>query len=159
MLFLDFAEICSRLEKTSGRLDTISILAQTLASLPEDDLPGFCRLILGKPFPEWSGTKLGVGPNLLYEAVAYVTGRKREEIIDRLSSVGDAGAAVEDLISQKSQTSFFSVDLTLADIMAALVEISGHGRRTVPEREDPGHSAIIIKCIPARGTLYNRHSS
>ncbi len=135
MLFLDFAEICSRLEKTSGRLDTISILAQTLASLPEDDLPGFCRLILGKPFPEWSGTKLGVGPNLLYEAVAYVTGRKREEIIDRLSSVGDAGAAVEDLISQKSQTSFFSVDLTLADIMAALVEISGmEGGRSQKEK-------------------------
>ena len=135
MIFLEFAELCSRLEKISGRLETISILAETIASLSEDDLPHFCRLILGKPFPEWSGKKLGVGPNLLYEAVAYVTGRKREEVIDRLSRVGDAGAAVEELLSQKSQTSFFTVELTLADIMAALIEISGmEGGRSQKEK-------------------------
>ncbi|MCA1917684.1 ATP-dependent DNA ligase [Methanospirillum hungatei] len=135
MIFLEFAELCSRLEKISGRLETISILAETISSLSEDDLPHFCRLILGKPFPEWSGKKLGVGPNLLYEAVAYVTGRKREEVIDRLSRVGDAGAAVEELLSQKSQTSFFTVELTLADIMAALIEISGmEGGRSQKEK-------------------------
>lgn len=124
MLFLNFAELCSRLEKISGRLDTIALLSETISSLSEEDLPHFCRLILGKPFPEWSGQKLGVGPNLLYEAVAYVTGKKRDEVIDRLSRVGDAGAAVEDLLSQKSQTSFFTVELSLSDIMAALLEIS-----------------------------------
>jgi len=135
MIFLEFAELCSRLEKISGRLETISILAETMSSLSDDDLPHFCRLILGKPFPEWSGKKLGVGPNLLYEAVAYVTGRKREEVIDRLSRVGDAGAAVEELLSQKSQTSFFTVELTLADIMAALIEISGmEGGRSQKEK-------------------------
>lgn len=124
MIFLEFAELCSGLEKISGRLETISILADTIASLSKDELPDFCRLILGKPFPEWSGKKLGIGPNLLYEAVAYVTGRKREDVIDSLSRVGDAGAAVEELLSQKSQTSFFTVELALADIMSALIEIS-----------------------------------
>ncbi|MDD3573873.1 ATP-dependent DNA ligase [Methanospirillum sp.] len=124
MIFLEFAELCSSLEKISGRLETISILADTIASLSKDELPDFCRLILGKPFPEWSGKKLGIGPNLLYEAVAYVTGRKREDVIDSLSRVGDAGAAVEELLSQKSQTSFFTVELALADIMSALIEIS-----------------------------------
>ena len=83
MMFLEFAELCARLETISGRLETISVLAQTIASLSKEDLPDFCRLIQGRPFPEWSG-KLGVGPNLLYEAVAYVTGRRREDVIDRL---------------------------------------------------------------------------
>jgi len=127
MLFLEFAELCNRLEKISGRLETITILAETIASLSEEDLPHFSRLILGRPFPDWSGQKLGVGPSLLYEAVAYVTGKKREEVIDRLSRVGDAGVAVEDLLSQKSQTSFFNVELSLSDIMAALIEISEAG--------------------------------
>lgn len=135
MKFLEFAELCARLETISGRLETISVLAQTIASLSKEDLPDFCRLIQGRPFPEWSGKKLGVGPNLLYEAVAYVTGRRREDVIDQLSRVGDAGAAVEELLSQKSQTSFFTVELTLADIMAGLVEISGmEGGRSQREK-------------------------
>ncbi|NLW76862.1 MAG: ATP-dependent DNA ligase [Methanomicrobiales archaeon] len=135
MLFSEFSDLCKHLEKISGRLDTIAILAESIARLSDDDLPHFCRLILGKPFPEWSGKKLGIGPNLLYEAVAYVTGRKREEVIDRLSRVGDAGAAVEELLSQKSQTSFFTVELTLTDVMAALVEISGmEGGRSQKEK-------------------------
>jgi len=135
MNFLEFAELCSRLEKISGRLDTIALLAETIEELSKEDLPSFCRLILGRPFPEWSGQKLGIGPNLLYEAVAYVTGRKRDEVIERLSHVGDAGAAVEELLSQKSQTSFFTVELTLTDIMAALIEISAmEGGRSQKEK-------------------------
>ncbi len=135
MLFIEFAKLCSRLEKISGRLDTISLLAETIVQLAEEELSDFCRLILGKPFPEWSGKKLGVGPNLLYEAVAYVTGKRREDVIERLSRVGDAGAAVEDLLKQKSQRSFFTVELTLAEIMAALSEISElEGGRSQKER-------------------------
>jgi len=135
MLFIEFAKLCSRLEKISGRLDTISLLAETIVQLSEEELSDFCRLILGKPFPEWSGKKLGVGPNLLYEAVAYVTGKRREDVIDRLSRVGDAGAAVEELLKQKSQRSFFTVELTLAEIMAALSEISElEGGRSQKER-------------------------
>ena len=64
-----------------------------------------------------------------------MTGRRREDVIDQLSRVGDAGAAVEELLSQKSQTSFFTVELTLADIMAGLVEISGmEGGRSQREK-------------------------
>ncbi|MDD1725214.1 MAG: ATP-dependent DNA ligase [Methanospirillum sp.] len=127
MLFKEFAELCSRLEKISGRLETIDILAEAISSLSEDDLPVFCRLILGKPFPEWSPKKIGTGPNLLYEAVAFVTGRKKEEILDRLGRVGDAGAAVEELLSQKSQTAFFTTDLMLSDLMTALEELASTG--------------------------------
>lgn len=135
MLFKEFSDLCSRLEKISGRLETITVLAECISHLSEEDLPSFCRLILGRPFPEWSGKKLGVGPNLLYEAVAYVTGRKRDEVVSRLSHVGDAGAAVEELLSQKSQTSFFSIELTLPDITAALEEIAAmEGGRSQKER-------------------------
>ncbi|MFH0968317.1 MAG: DNA ligase, partial [Methanobacteriota archaeon] len=113
MIFQTFAELCQRIELIRGRLDTIDLLSETIQGLDPDDLPIFVRFILGKPFPEWSPLKLGIGPNLLYEAVAYVTGRNREEVIRTLNSVGDLGRAVEEMLSKKSQTSFFSDELTL----------------------------------------------
>lgn len=135
MLFSEFSDLCSRLEKISGRLEKIDILAGVISQLSDEDLIQFVRLILGKPFPDWSSKKLGIGPNLLYEAVAYVSGKKREEVIDRLSHIGDAGAAVEELLTQKSQTSFFTVELTITDVMDAVLQIAAkEGGRSQKEK-------------------------
>lgn len=135
MLFSEFSDLCSRLEQISGRLEKIEILAGVISQLSDEDLTIFVRLILGKPFPDWSSKKLGIGPNLLYEAVAYVSGKKREEVIDRLSHIGDAGAAVEELLTQKSQTSFFTVELTIADVMDAVLQIAAkEGGRSQKEK-------------------------
>ena len=135
MNFQTFAELCSRIEKIKGRLDTIDILSEALSGLTEEDLPVFIRLILGRPFPDWSPLKLGIGPNLLYEAVAYVTGRNRDEVIRILNSVGDLGKAVEEMLASKSQTSFFSEELTVADVYAAFESIArAEGNRSQKER-------------------------
>ena len=99
MLFQTFAGLCRDIEKIRGRLDTIDLISSVLPSLSDEDLPIFVRLLLGRPFPSWSPLTLGIGPNLLYEAVAYVTGRNREEVIRILNSVGDLGAAVEELLA------------------------------------------------------------
>ena len=127
MLFKDFSNLCLKLEKIPGRLETIDILADLIVDLEESDLEIFSRLILGRPFPEWSGKKLGIGPSLLYDAVAYVTGIKPEEVIECLNRTGDIGSAVEDLLSRKSQTSFFKSELTLEEVMQAIIEISSFG--------------------------------
>ena len=71
---------------------------------------------MGRIFPDWSPLKLGIGPNLLYEAVAYVAGMKKEAIVSAVSAEGDAGKAVEKLLLGKEQTSFFAEDLTIGDV-------------------------------------------
>lgn len=116
MNFLTFAELCRRIESVRGRLDTIDLLRETITGISASDLPIFVRLIQGKPFPDWSPLKLGIGPNLLYDAVAYVIGRNRDQVIKTLNSVGDLGKAVEEMLANKSQTAFFSEDLTLAEV-------------------------------------------
>ncbi len=135
MLFQTFAGLCRDIEKIRGRLDTIDLISSVLPSLSDEDLPIFVRLLLGRPFPSWSPLTLGIGPNLLYEAVAYVTGRNREEVIRILNSVGDLGAAVEELLANKSQTSFFSEELTLGEVYAAFESIArASGARSQKER-------------------------
>jgi DNA ligase 1 len=151
MLFRDFSELCSNLEKISGRLETINVLAGVISNLEKSDLEIFSRLILGRPFPEWSGKKVGIGPSLLYDAIAYVTGIKPEEVIERLNKTGDIGKTVEELLAKKSQTSFFSQELTLAEVMHAIVEISSFEGGKSQLKKTRGIERLLSDASPLEG--------
>ncbi|MDD1672867.1 MAG: ATP-dependent DNA ligase, partial [Methanomicrobiales archaeon] len=124
MRFIDFARYCERLEELSGRLETIDLLSEMLTPLSENELPVVVRFIMGKIFPDWSPLKLGIGPNLLYEAVAYVVGKKKETVIREINRTGDAGKAIEYLIATKEQTSFFQVELDTTEIYQEFEQIA-----------------------------------
>ncbi len=127
MQFLEFARICERLEGIPGRLDMIAEVAAVLPGLDDDELPIFVRFVMGRVFPDWSTKKLGVGPNLLYDAVAYVVGTKRETVREAINATGDAGLAVEDLLAKKEQTSFFVQDLNLIDVYSEFERMAAMG--------------------------------
>ena len=122
--FLAFASLCHELECESSRLKKADILAEALCTMNNLDIAPSIYLIRGAPFPEWSQEKLGIGPNLLYEAVAYVSGIKKDEVIERLNMVGDIGSAVEELLEHKSQTSFSFSTLSLQDVYADLISLA-----------------------------------
>ncbi len=127
MNFLDFAEICEQLEGLSGRLEMIGIISRVLPTLGDDELPVFIRFVMGRIFPDWSPEKLGIGPSLLYEGVAYVAGKHKENVVSAVNRTGDVGKAVEELLATKEQTSFFSEDLTLMDVYRDLTAIAATG--------------------------------
>jgi DNA ligase-1 len=102
MLFMDFSRCCERLEGTSGRLDMIDIIAAELPGLTDEELPVFVRFVMGRVFPDWSPKKLDIGPNLLYESIAYIVGIKKEQVINKINQTGDIGQAVEELLSDKN---------------------------------------------------------
>lgn len=128
MDFLEFSRICQQLEGISGRLDMIDLISRVLPGLDDTELPIFVRFVMGRIFPDWSPEKLGIGPNLLYDGIAYVVGKKRDEVIYVINRTGDVGAAVEELLAGKEQTSFFADDLTLLEVyhgMEAIAETGG----------------------------------
>ncbi len=135
MHFEDFARACEQLEGTSGRLDMIDIISRILPGLSPDDLPVFVRFIMGRIFPDWSSKKLGIGPNLLYIAIGYVAGIKKEEVIEKINRTGDAGLAIEELLSIKSQTTFFREDLDIVRVYAELIAIADmEGKKSQREK-------------------------
>ena len=135
MLFREFSEICERLEALSGRLEMIDLLAGELPRLDDRELPIFVRFVMGRIFPDWSPLKLGIGPNLLYEAVAYVAGRKKEAVVSAVSAEGDAGRAVEKLLGDKEQTSFFAVELSIGDVFRECEAIAAsEGKKSQREK-------------------------
>jgi DNA ligase 1 len=135
MLFMDFARTCERLEGISGRLDMIDIISKELPGLSEEELPVFVRFVMGRIFPDWSSKKLGIGPNLLYEAIGYVAGLKKEQVIEKINQTGDVGNAVEELLLLKSQTTFFHEDLDLVEVYNGLISIAGtEGKKSQREK-------------------------
>jgi DNA ligase-1 len=124
MLFREFAELCNRLETVSSRLTMIDILAQIFPSLSVEELPVFVRFIRGKIFPDWSSEKLRFGPGLLYEALAYVIGKKRQVIISAINCSGDAGSVVEKLLEKREQMVFFSENLELLEVHERFLQMS-----------------------------------
>lgn len=127
MLFSEFSRCCEELENISGRLDMIAVISRALPGLSPEELPVFVRFIMGRIFPDWSAQKLGIGPNLLYESIAYVAGVKKDDVIGRINKQGDVGRAVEELLSKKSQVSFSSEDLEIVEVYNALISIAARG--------------------------------
>ncbi|MEN6442423.1 MAG: ATP-dependent DNA ligase [Methanoregula sp.] len=135
MLFMEFSRCCEQLEGISGRLEMIDVISRVLPGLSPDELPVFVRFIMGRIFPDWSSQKLGIGPNLLYEAVGYVAGVKKDVVIDTINRTGDVGTAVEELLSMKSQTTFFHEDLDIVYVYQELVSISAQeGKKSQREK-------------------------
>ena len=147
MLFMDFTRACEQLEGTSGRLEMIDIISRILPSLSPEELPVFVRFVMGRIFPDWSSRKLGIGPSLMYEAIAYVAGIKKEQVIEKINATGDTGRAVEELLSIKSQTTFFHEDLDLVRVYTELIAIA----------EMEGKKSQREKLLAVRRLLGNAH--
>ena len=135
MLFIEFSHCCERLEGISGRLEMIDVISRELPGLSPDELPIFVRFVMGRIFPDWSQTQLGIGPNLLYEAIGYVAGTRKEDVVEKINVTGDVGKAVEELLAIKSQTTFFHEELDLVRVYHELMAIaSQEGKRSQREK-------------------------
>ena len=135
MRFIEFAKLCERLEGIPGRLGMIDLISTVLPSLDDDELPVFVRFVMGRIFPDWSPEKLGIGPSLLYEGIAYVAGKKKEEVVAAVNATGDVGRAVQQLLALKEQTSFFSEELGLVEVYRQFEQIAATaGKRSQREK-------------------------
>jgi DNA ligase-1 len=144
MLFMDFSRCCERLEAIAGRLEMIDIISKELPGLSDEELPVF---VLGRIFSDWSSRKLGIGPNLLYDAVGSVAGVPKEHVVEKINKTGDVGQAVEELLAVKSQMTFFHEDLDLVHVYSSLIGIA----------EQEGKKSQREKLLAVRRLLGNAH--
>jgi DNA ligase I, ATP-dependent (dnl1) len=156
MLFLDFSRYCEEIEGISGRLDMIDVVGRALPTLSPEELPVFVRFIMGRIFPDWSPQKLGIGPNLLYEAVGYVAGVKKEAVIDRINRSGDVGRVVEEFLSRKSQVSLSHQDLELVEVYQKLIAISARGGATSQKEKLRTVKLLLGDATPLEGRYLSR---
>ncbi|MGA2699318.1 MAG: ATP-dependent DNA ligase, partial [Methanoregula sp.] len=156
MLFLEFSRCCEEIEGISGRLDMIDVISRVLPGLSPEELPVFVRFIMGRIFPDWSPQKLGIGPNLLYEAVRQVSGVKPGVVIDRINKNGDVGRAVEELLSKKSQLSLSHQDLDIVEVYNKLISIAARGGATSQKEKMRTVMLLLGDASPLEGRYLAR---
>ena len=156
MLFLEFSRCCEEIEGISGRLDMIDVISRVLPGLSPEELPVFVRFVMGRIFPDWSPQKLGIGPNLLYEAVRQVAGVKPGVVIDRINKNGDVGRAVEELLSKKSQISLSHQDLDIVQVYNKLIGIAARGGATSQKEKMRTVMLLLGNASPLEGRYFAR---
>jgi len=156
MDFSEFSDICEILEATPGRLDRVAIVAEVLPTLSDDELPIFVRFLMGNVFPDWSPEKVGIGPNHVYDAVAYVAGKKKSDVISIINKTGDVGAAVEEILQAKSQMSFFTESLELTGVYQDLLYLSRIGGATSQREKLKVVRRLFANAAPVQGKYLAR---
>jgi DNA ligase 1 len=132
--FLEFARLCQKAEGIRGSLEKIDLVAAFLAQLDEAELAISSNFIMGRIFPS-TDMILGVGPSILYEALAKACGCTSEVIQDALRQTGDAGL-VASVVAQNRRplnlSAFSSADqLTISDVYERFLSISrASGKRS-----------------------------
>jgi DNA ligase-1 len=98
MEFAEFAARATEMEAEPADLETIALVAELFEDAGAD-LDTVARFVQGRVFPAHDGTKLDIGPNLCYEALAKAAGQNvsADDIEERLAAVGEIGAVAENL--------------------------------------------------------------
>ncbi len=133
--FLAFAKLCQEVEAVSGSLEKVDLVAAFLAGLDEAELAVACNYVMGTLFPRSLDLDLGVGPSILYEALAKAGGCPAEQISQMLRTTGDPGLVAAGIAVKKRPigfAAFLKVEpLSIAEVYERFVAIArASGKRS-----------------------------
>lgn len=151
MEFKTLAELCDRLEKISKRNLMISIVAEFLKSLNEDEIEPAISMMLGRAFPKYDSRTLDVSWAALSEVIKRLSGADWSTFYSAFRSTGDIGAATQAVFEKKSshrQSTLLERSLTIIDvrkIFESIAEAKGQGSR---ERKERLLEALLSRATP-----------
>jgi DNA ligase-1 len=126
--FLGFAELCGKVESVSGSLEKIDLASAFLSHLDEAELAVASNFIMGVVFSPSSDLVLGVGPSILYEALARACGCGGEKISEMLRATGDPGLVAAMAAEKKRPigfAAFTSTDaLSISDVYSRFLAVA-----------------------------------
>ena len=156
MEYARLAHVYENLEATASKLEKTRIVAEFLKEVPEDLLDIIPSLLIGEVFPEWSEMELGVGPSLLYEALAFVSGIGTGEVKNTVAKAGDVGEAVEQLLSNKVQLTLFARKLQVREVYQAFEKIALASGKGSQDRKIRILADLLASASPREGKYIAR---
>ena len=130
MLYSLIVETYTKIEETTKRLEITDLLVGLIHATPPSIIDKVVYLTQGKLYPDFLGIELGIAEKLLFRALAKVTGKTEEKVATAYKRSGDLGTVAEELLADKTQSSFHKEELTIEDVYASLDKIaheSGQG--------------------------------
>jgi DNA ligase 1 len=119
-----------KIEKASSRLEITDLYAELLNKIDLSDIKETVYLSQGKLAPDFIGLDLGLGENLVIEAIKKTTGYSKEKITEEFRKKGDLGEVIQFFSSKKLQKTLFKEILSIQKVFINLKKIalsSGYG--------------------------------
>ena len=141
------AEVYERLISTPAKLEKTAILADLFSSTPPSLLSVLPHLISGDIFSE-GDRELGVGPGLLYNAIAFVSGVRKKELENSIRVHGDTGLAVREIFDRKPQTTLYSQKLTVEVVYESFTKIAAASGKGAQDKKTKYLSDLLSNATP-----------
>ncbi len=109
---------------TTKRLELTQHLVDLFKITPADIISKVVYLLQGKLRPEHEGVEVGVAEKIAIRALSKSTGVPVTKIEDRYKEAGDFGEASENILGQKTQTTFLKEDITVERVYDTLYKIA-----------------------------------
>ena len=97
----EFAETCEAVAATTKKTEKVRLVAEYFLRRP-DEAAQAAIFLSGRAFPMWEERTLQVGGNLLWRAVAEVSGKGEVALTAAYRRHGDLGAAAADVLARAS---------------------------------------------------------
>ncbi|MFA5405956.1 MAG: ATP-dependent DNA ligase [Candidatus Nanoarchaeia archaeon] len=116
------AEVLSKLDATTKRLEMTKILSDFIKEIKADDLKQVILLLRGTVFPEYSEEVIGIADKLMIKILSKASGINESEIIHSWKQTGDLGVVASDLMSKRKQATLSHDDLTIQKVFDNLTQ-------------------------------------
>ncbi|MCX8158117.1 MAG: ATP-dependent DNA ligase [Candidatus Diapherotrites archaeon] len=124
MQFERLVDYFERLENTSSRIEMIKILSELLKEASAGEAKKIVYLCQGKVLPDYEGLEIGIGEKFVEEAIATVSGNRKENVEKEYKKEGDLGLVAEKMLAKRKQKSLFSQKLSVDKVYDNLLKIA-----------------------------------
>ncbi len=124
MEYFILADTYEKLERTSGKLEKVNILAELFSKISIKELPKVALLTQGIVFPKFTSFELGIATQMMIKAIAKATGFKPKEIEEKFKETGDLGLVTENYIKKRRQVVLFRKKLNVDMIFSNLQKLA-----------------------------------
>ncbi len=124
MTFSHLAQYFEKLEKTSSRLELISILSSLFKEIDSsDEIEKVIYLVQGRIAPFYEALEIGMAEKTVAEAIARAYNANREDVLREFDRLGDMGLAAQSA-ARNSKIENRNSKLTLGEVFEVLTEIA-----------------------------------
>ncbi len=153
MLFETLCEYYDKLEKITGKIEMIKILADLFKRSEPEEIDKIAYLTAGELWPEYLGhPELGIAERMALRAISKTTGISVDRLEKMLKSLGDLGKVAEKAVMMRKIQALLVQPLTVEEVYNKFVKIahaSGPGSQDLKLRILTG-LLVASKPIEAR---------
>lgn len=135
MKYNSLAQLFSKLESISARLQKTYHISSLIRTSKSDEVDILLLMIQGRIYPQWDKRHSGVAARLVLKGLNTATGIPLPQIESKWKKTGDLGEVAANLVSISKQQTLLSEELTLQHVFSTLRKLSKlEGKGTVSRK-------------------------